>query len=364
MEGPRAPAEKELTQVIDFVTHQLRAKAGWTIDAEYPTAFTTNNIHNMRIITEDSQIISHALVKPHIVKSPHIIYKVGAIGSVVTDEVYRHKGYSSSVIQECLKLVHSQQCDVAILWSDLYDFYRKLGFELAGTEISLVIENPLTKIPENQLKFSKDSRVAVEAIYRLYSTHTVTSLRNLEEMKKFLNIPKTQVYTAWEPNGQLAAYAIEGKGADLNGYIHEWGGAVSKLIPLLDYIRKEKATPITVIAPRHAHNLIAQLRNQNVVYNEGFLGMIKIVNFEQLSQKIKKSFRNEGVHDIVLERQGTQFVFGCGKELFTLPEEADITRLLFGPVELEALDFIPVPVRNKLSKLLPLQFWMWGWDSV
>ncbi|MFS4458418.1 GNAT family N-acetyltransferase [Bdellovibrio sp. HCB2-146] len=363
MEGPRSPREAELPQVFDFLNKKLRSEAPWSITAEYPTAFTPQNIHNMRIIADDEKVLSHAVMKPLIIKSPHVIFKVGAIGSVVTDDAARGQGLSTQIITDCLKSATEQSCDIAILWTDLFDFYRRMGFELAGSEVSFVIEEEFNVPPVN-LRFSDDPKVSPDAIYRLYASHSVNSVRTIEETRKFLSIPQTKVYTAWETNGQLAAYAIEGKGVDLGGYIHEWGGSVSKLMALFAYIRAQKKQPYTIIVPRHSQNLINQLQTKEVTMNSGFLGMIKLVNFDQLAAKIKRAFRAEGVADIVLEKHPAHFVFGVGQELVTIEQETDLVKLLFGPIDYRALGLFKEETVVKLEKVLPLPLWVWGWDSI
>ena len=95
MEGPRSPTENEFDRVLDFLNGQLRPDSQWSIAQEYPTALSTTNLHNMRIITENERILSHAVLKPLIVKTPHVVLKVGAIGSVVTDESARGQGLST-----------------------------------------------------------------------------------------------------------------------------------------------------------------------------------------------------------------------------------------------------------------------------
>lgn len=363
MEGPRSPSEVEYPKVMDFLNKSLRNEASWSIAAEYPTAFSSNNLHNMRIIAEEGTVLSHAVLKPLIIKSPHVIYKVGAIGSVVTDDQHRGQGLSTKIIEDCLKSAADQSCDIAILWTDLFDFYRRMGFELAGSEVSFVIEENF-EVPPINLRFSMDSKVAPDAIYRLYSAHSVNSVRTIEETRKFLSIPQTKVYTAWEPNGQLAAYAIEGKGVDLGGYIHEWGGSVSKLMALFSFIRAQKNQPYTVICPRHAQNLIQQLQTKPVTMNHGFLGMIKLVHHDQLFAKIKRAFRAEGIADIVLEKHAEHFVFGIGQNLFTIPNETDMVRLLFGPADYRAMGLFKEETIQKMEKILPLNLWIWGWDSI
>lgn len=363
MEGPRQPVETEWNQLVDFLNRTLRSDKNWSIINEYPTALNQQNLHNIRIFKNENTVVSHAVVKPLVVKSPHVIFKVAAIGSVVTDEAHRDQGLSKQIISDCIQLAEKQNCDLAILWTNLFDFYRKLNFELAGSEISFIIDRSLGEAQQG-IRFSSDLKVAPEALLRLYSQHSVASARTLDETRKFLSIPETKVYTAWDTQNQLVAYAVEGKGADLSGYIHEWGGSVSHLISLLSYIYKSTNKTKTLIVPRHSVNLIQKLKSYNLVCNEGFLGMIRILHFEQLSAKIKRAFRAEGCSDIVLEKRNGLYIFGVGAEIVTVSAEADLTRLLFGPVDYKALDMFSDAALAKIEKVLPLPLWVWGWDSV
>lgn len=363
MEGPRPPSPNEWPHVLDFLNQNLRKDHQWPINEEYPTALTPTNINNVRIMTKDDQIVSHAVFKPLIVKSPHIIFKVGAIGSVVTDPAYRQQGISQKVLQECLRLAEAQMCDFAILWTQLFDFYRKLGFELAGYEVNSIFEENFTAPPSN-LRFSKDSKISPESLFRVYCQHSVQTIRTSEEFKKYMKIPQTQIYTAWEESGQLSAFAIEGKGADLTDYIHEWGGGVKALMSLFSWIRQQKQKPITLISPHHAQNLNKELKKVCPIQHSGYLGMIKITDFNQFSAKIKRAFRNLGIADIVLEKHDGYILFGCGQDLITLEKEAELVQILLGPIKPGQIPHLKPETTAKLEKLLPLPFWLWGWDSI
>lgn len=363
LEGPRAPDQQELTRIIDFLDQTLRPESGWSIASEYPTALGMNNLHNMRIISEQENVVSHAVMKPLIVKTPSVIFKVGTIGSVVTLDSHRNQGHSSKVLSDCLQIAQDQLCDVALLWTNLYDFYRKLGFELAGQEISFVFDKDLP-VPTEGLRFSNEKNVSPEAIWRLYSQHTVCSVRSPEEIRKFLAIPNTQLYTAWNSQNQLMAFAVEGKGADLTGYLHEWGGQVSSLVSLISHIKKTKGSNLTIIIPAHSQNLISRLRPYASVENLGYLGMIKILNFNQLASKIKRAFRAEGIHHIVLEKHENHFLLGIGRDLYTIDDESTLIQLLFGPAQISKMDSFSEETRQSLGRLLPLPLWVWGWDSI
>jgi GNAT superfamily N-acetyltransferase len=356
MTEPRAPLETEVPNLIGFLDKHLRSTQGWSIAAEYPQVFTPANRGNIRIIGDGDKIIAHAAIKYLLIKNVAGLFKVAAIGSVVTDPAHRQQGLSQKIIESCLEAAYHEGADFAILWTDLYDFYRKMGFELAGTEISVVIESA-PPADASGLKFINSEKISPDAISRLYSQHTCGTLRTSEDIRRFLSIPNTHVYTAWNDKNELMAYAIEGKGADLKGYIHEWGGGVSSLLPLFGHIRRTIGTPITIIAPQQSQNLIRHLSDWNVTMNEGFLGMIRPVNVDNLFFKIRRYARQLGLHDFVLESTPSGYTIGRKNDVATIQGLGELTRLIFGPLDTTIL-------KPEFQKLFPLPMWVWGWDSI
>jgi len=362
----RSPHQHEFNNVVDFLNTQLRENTTWAINTEYPTALTPSNIHNMSIITDDvddQKIISHALLKPIITKTPHAIYKIGAIGSVVTAPEYRNQGLSTLNMQNCLAKATAQNCDLVVLWTDQQDFYRKFGFELAGFENTYIFDHELP-IQTINTKFIKGPQIDPQAILKLYSQHTVGSVRTIDDMYQYLKIPNAQIFTVWSNTNQLLAYAIEGKGADLQSFIHEWGGQVTALIDLISYMVKTENKNYHLMVPEHSKNLKSTLDNMGIYCHKGFLGMIRIHDFESISVKVKKAFRAEGLEQIVLEKQNQQIIFGYGTDLYTLDNESDLVKILFGPTKIDDLSFIQPGTREILSKVLPMPLWVWGWDSI
>jgi GNAT superfamily N-acetyltransferase len=362
MEGPRAPTETEWSRVVEFLNANLRPDSHWSIANEYPTALSTANLGNVRIIADGNTVISHAVLKPLILRTPTAILKVGAIGSVVTDSARRGQGLSSQILQECLNEAARQDCDIAVLWTNLYDFYRRLDFELAGAEESVVLQEELT-LPPHALRMMKGNHVSAEALLRLYAQHSVGSVRTAEDIRKFLTIPNTTLYTAWEKDGTLAAFAVEGKGADLTGYLHEWGGSVSKLLALFGWIRKERKDPITVICGRQSTNLLGALKAlPGALHNEGYLGMIKLIRVEPLFQKIHKAAKSIGIPNLVLEKKAGEFHLGVGNNIVQFPDEKDMVRVLFGPMP--EIPYLNPETIQTIERILPLPLWLWGWDSI
>jgi hypothetical protein len=363
MEGPRPPFENEYSKVINFVSSSLRPNHQWDISAEYPTAFNLSNLNNIRVMFDEAKVVSHAIIKPLIVKTPLLLLKVAGIGSVVTASTHRQQGLSRQIMEDCLKSAEAQGCDMALLWTDIPDFYRKFDFELAGSEIHYSINRELPT-DSTDLHFVTGPQIAPEALLSLYQKHTVTTLRNVEEVRRFLKIPNSRIYTAWSKNHQLLAYAVEGKGADLGGHIHEWGGLIPDLFALLNYVRGTTKQNLRLIAPAHSVNLRKKFEAAGLLPQENFLGMIKILRPDLLCAKIKKAARDLGIDDLIFEKQGDHFYIGRPGHIFKTDSRIDLTKLIFGPCKPEEIHPFDHDALAILNKIFPIQMWMWGWDSV
>src|SRR5690606_9538571 len=144
--------------------------------------------------------------------------------------------------------------------------------------------------------------------------------------------------TAWDAQNRLQAYAVEGKGADLGGYIHEWGGGVSKLLPLIGFILSKQQKPLTLISPIHSRNLIQQLMNLGAKEHHGILGMIKILEPAKFLTKVNKYIRQMGVEGLGLEAKEGKFYFVYKDQIYSSDSESDLVRLVFGPLKASQLN--------------------------
>ncbi len=361
-DGPRAPHDSEWAKVIEFLNASIRPGQAWSISDEYPASLGRSQAHNMRVIMENGEVIAHAVFKPIILKTAVGIFKVAGIGSVVTSDRHRKQGHSTRIIESCLEAAKSADCDFAILWTDLFDFYRRMGFELAGSETTVLIDRDLA--PETAYTFNDSNRVAPDAILRVYHQHSVSSHRNIDDVRASLAIPNTRVSTAWDTSGKLAAYAIEGKGADLDGYVHEWGGSTTALLALLTHMRKRQKRDLRIIAPAHAANLVSRLTELGCTQHGGYLGMLKILRTDALFTKIGRYARAQGIPDLVLEVRDGKSHFGRGSQVYSTDSEIDLLRLLFGPEKPSAIHQFDAVTAEAFDRILPIPVWVWGWDSV
>ncbi len=365
---PRSPTEKELPKLIEFLNENLRPNVSWSIQDEYPQVFQRRNLHNLKIVYKDDQPITHAALKPIIIKTPLLLYKIAAIGSVVTHPSFRGQGLSSQAVEACLEEANNQDCDLAILWTDLHQHYRKYGFELAGFEEYFFIDKPLgglipnQAMPNQEYRFELTTQVDPSAILRLYNKHSVTSHRTIDDIKKFLKIPKTQLYTAWDKNNQLVAYAAEGKGADLSRVIHEWGGSVTGMIGLLNWSFNKTNSPLTLMVGSQSINLISHLNSLGLAPHIGYLGMIHILNIPLFGQKIERALRSPDLYQFELRPLNDgQILWTVNGETLQLKTQHELIQYLFGQKPI--LGFSSKNL-SALNKHFPLPLWIWGWDSI
>jgi hypothetical protein len=320
-------------------------------------------------------------MKSFVVKTPFAMWRAAGLGNVITHQDHRQRGYSSKVIEACLEEARRQGVDFVILWSELHDFYRKFGFELVGFEEHLTIPvgfkagtrtQPIEELTPSNYKFVNESKICPQALHRLYNNHTLGVVRTAEEIRKFLEIPNAQIWSAWDNQNQLKAYAISGKGLDLQGYIHEWGGSVSALLALMEKISSETKKPFKVISPATSVNFISALLKRGATFERGYLGMIKIINRDSFLAKITRAahtlnlelrFLSESQTGRAQTGESIQMEYLRAGQLVyeqSFNSSQELLRFVFGPSDWPNNKVAP----KELKSLFPLPLWFWGWDSV
>ncbi len=155
------------------------------------------------------------------------------VGSVVTDEAYRHRGLQRELFQAVEKAALEQKIDFLVLWSNQLDFYKKLGFELGGLQATWSCPHraPLVKsaIPV-RFGFSRDFPLTPNW-YQAFRKKPLTIERSFEEMQKLWQIPQMQIAATEN------AYALYRKGEDFDGMCHEWAGPAEEVLACFDRLR-------------------------------------------------------------------------------------------------------------------------------
>jgi len=151
---------------------------------------------------------------------------------------------------------------ILILWSDLLEFYQKQGFRSFGDERRYIytqssLSQSHINLPLKNLFFVKHeinsfNDVTLGAFLELRPKTYLTINRSMQEFSSLLTIPNLNVFSSSDNNGKLTAFAILGKGADMESVVHEWGGhSPNDVLNLLSFILADsKLEAAMLLAPK------------------------------------------------------------------------------------------------------------------
>lgn len=350
--------------LFEFLNSQLRPESPWSISDEYPLFYSENNFENLRIATVGDQIVAHAGVRFFIAKTHFGLVKIAAVGSVVTHPEHRSKGLSQNLIQQLMDKAWQEGADIAVLWTDLHDFYKKIGFELAGTELTVELSSQFKVASDPSLKYLLDQKFSSEALLKGFLKHSVNSLRKASDIESYLRIPNSRIHSVWDQNHKLLAYAIEGKGADLQDYVHEWGGETTPLLSLLSKVNTNRSRHLKILAAPHHQNFLKNLRAQGSEEFVGCLCMMKWIDPDRMFRKINLYAAQKGMKNFFVSRQDDLFKIQVNGQVFQTDQGSDFIPLIFGPTTAQHFGTFDSATAAELEKVFPLPFWIWGWDSV
>jgi hypothetical protein len=183
-------------------------------------------------------------------------------------------------------------------------------------------------------------------LWRLYQKHDVKLDRSLEEQKRLCEVPKMRLFVT-ERAGALTSYVAIGKGADFNGYIHEWGGDTDDVLKNVCGVQKlfYPEQDLTFISPEHYE--LNALRRIAISETHGVLGLMKVIDRQSLMNAFCHYLKSSSIEQSWDRERAT---FKLETQHYKLDSDLDYLRLIFG--DSTASDHPTVP------------FFLWGLDSI
>jgi GNAT superfamily N-acetyltransferase len=211
------------------------------IAAEYPLVLGERGAQHSYCATlrGGGAVVAHAnlwprqLIAPSDGEGPARLRAVGLVGNVATSAGLRGQGLMSELMGRLVERGRELGLELLILWSDLDKFYQKLGFSSLGGERRLRFDAaglaawrdrgaPFLKTEAASLN-AADVQALLDSRPRLPSTLE----RSADEMRRLLGIPRTDLFVRRRPGGAPDAYVVVGKGYDMVGVVHDWGGSAA-----------------------------------------------------------------------------------------------------------------------------------------
>ncbi|HLE00916.1 MAG TPA: GNAT family N-acetyltransferase [Bdellovibrionota bacterium] len=258
---------------------------------------------------------------------------VAIIGAVATDPKYRGHGFASRAVSLCIEWAVERGAAAAFLWGSEHTLYRRLGFELCGEQVRV----PLRAMP----RLASAKRTAVHAGWcsglaeclKKRPNGLVVHDSDLIWLKAHKNV---RWFWTGDPS-RPSAYAALGRGMDLGGLVHEWGGATEDLLAVLANIREQVPESALLGSPRHLRETgLSGNASDCFGLEPEYLCMARILD----PVKLYEAYRPDGVFK---------------RELVSGMNERELTRLFFGPLDRTQSPYAEIG--------FPFPLWIWGLDS-
>ncbi len=300
------------SELIDFLNSELRPEAKISginsIEKEYPSLFSPLHGGISFCFRENGKYISHVgcLMREYVHRFFRI--KVGLIGSVVTSKDYQGHGYASQLLQAAVQKFKEEGCEVAILWTDMPEYYETFGFVQAGQEVDLRFS--VDTVLDSSLVPERAKPEDIESVLAIYLRKEGHLQRSLTEMQQLAAIPGTQLYVT-RRNGCVTSYLAIQKGEDFKNYIHEWGGDHQELIKAISWIQKNdyQDRPLTLISPPYEE--LEALESIAEFGWNGVLGMIKILDLPAILKSYQKLYGKSAIEESSLPPEVLYFGNGA-----------------------------------------------------
>ncbi|OFZ54607.1 MAG: hypothetical protein A2428_06100 [Bdellovibrionales bacterium RIFOXYC1_FULL_54_43] len=265
--------------------------------------------------------------------SPARQLSVAIIGAVATDPRYRGHGFASRAVSLCVEWAAQRGAVAAFLWGSEHALYRRLGFELCGEQVRLPLR-ALTRL-------ASAKRTAVHAgwcsgISECLKTRPYGLVVHDSDLA-WLKAHKNVRWFWTGDSSRPSAYAGLGRGMDLCGLVHEWGGATEDLFAILAHIGEQFPESALLGYPRllSETGLLGDSSDCFGLEPE-YLCMARILD----PGKLYEAYRPDDVFK---------------RELVSGMNERQLTRLFFGPLDRTQSQYAEVG--------LPFPLWIWGLDS-
>lgn len=315
----------EMSKELESLLNQaFSVSSGATFFDDFPVWDERHGLQVNRIgAFRGQKLISCASVRLASLKTPTGPLPVALIGCVATHKDWRGHGLASETVSRAVAWAKNGGAVAAFLWGSEHRLYRRQGFELCGEQVRVPLKNIEFIDVDDSVNVKQGWSPDLMKVLQKREGGLVVS--NSDEA--WLSSHKNVNWYFTTNHGEVEAYLAVGRGIDLEGLIHEWGGRRESLIRLLNIVRRSNPHLELLGSP-------ALFRRYEIRFDPTtveFLCMAKV--FEP--SKLFSAFRPLGTFD------------------FSFMDELSIVRVLLGPVS----------VLNIQNGFLPLPVWIWGLDG-
>ena len=357
--------------MANLVMRQVRGYPP-TIATDYPFIYNQENLGNIIVVKDGSQIISMVAIWVNEIQLASARLKIGGINCLATRPGYRGLALASAVMQAAHLHMQKLDCQVARLTTGITRWYCRLGWDTAGILCSYELNHSniilLPNLPDEVDVRCFDEPfddMILEQVCNLRDQDKLGGIRTPELMKVLLGSGSDpEVQSVWQlilafEDARPTAYLL-----DRDGAIVEWAGPANILSGLarrhFECCAKEQVSgsemdrqakvaaseKMLLVGPQDGHRFLKILQGLGMPCHRDYWGMLYILD----PKGVLDAFSHQDID--VTEENGRMIISRDGQSLSLTRQQ--LVKLLFGPERVD--DFA--------SDVLPLRFWQWSLDHV
>jgi len=363
-DGPRPARSGELRAIVATADAVLRAGAGrpGSVATDWPHVYNEANLGNIMIIRSAERVVATVGIWVNEVALGPAVLRVGGINCLATLPEFRRRGLGTQVMEAAHARMRELGCHLGLLSTQIVSWYRKLGWELAGTACTFQFNRSNVRLlpalpPGVTVRLA--GAEAVGDIARLRREERLGGLRDAQTFRQVMtrrSLPRIALACQQDT---VAAYLIAW---DAN--VVEWGGPAPLVAGLVRAYFEMRDDPrastsardeafrtivrdqMTLAAPVGGHPFLDLLDTLRIPVNVGYAGMLRLLD----PQGILAAF---GLNDIYASANEDVVVLHRGDQRCVLPR-AQAAKLFFGPER----------VSDFGADIFPLPFWQWPLEHV
>lgn len=303
-------------------------------------------------VFEGETLVSSTAVRLASVKTPvqGVSLSVALIGAVATDPRWRNLGLASRTVEMAVQWAKERGACLALLWSSEESLYRKLGFAQCGQQMRISLEDlTADSQPLTRMSIHEGWNPHLYQLIQKRQTGLFLSGKDRSWYEAHKNVRWVYVNSSEEPS----AYVGIGRGIDLKGMIHEWGGDREGLSALFRFLHHEEGNNGTALSLLcspilHAPKFVPTALVKKIEP----LCWAKILDPSRLiSSYYPSQFSDGTIQFRIMDGLWSLIV---ANQIMGPYTEQELAELILGS---------SLTLESERTGFFPLPFWMWGLDA-
>lgn len=224
--GPEA--QRALERLLNEAFH---VAPGHSFFEDFPVWDEAHGCKMLRVgAWSGPRLVASACIRKALLKIEGRNVPVALLGGVATDPAYRGKGLASQAVSLAMKWQEAGDAVAFFLWGSEHSLYARLGFDLYGRQLRAELRSVITPgAAGGALQVQEGWTPALlEKMQRRSS-----GLSLVDHDRSWIEAHKNVRWFWTGPDNDPSAWAALGRGIDLPGIIHEWGGEKESLTQLI-----------------------------------------------------------------------------------------------------------------------------------